>query len=186
MPLSPIRHLGAFPFWFEAQPHGFCRAVVALLEDFMQNINRREAIVALSAGGLALGFSQALAQTSPEPEVVVGELKKLAKDWDSLAFEYDSEAALVVRVPSTSKPKRALEVKIEGKQAFLVAYTQVCTHAGCKPALKPTRTLECGCHGSVFQAADGSVQKGPARQALQALKLEVRGATVAAVGRTLP
>jgi Rieske Fe-S protein len=157
----------------------------------MQNINRRDAIAALSAGGLsagglALGFGQALAQTSPEPEVVVGEFKKLAKDWDSLAFEYDGEVAVVVRVPSANKPKRALEVKIEGKQAFLVAYTQVCTHAGCKLALKPARTLECGCHGSVFKAADGSVQKGPARQALQALKLEVRGANIVAVARTEP
>jgi Rieske Fe-S protein len=150
----------------------------------MHKINRREAIGALTAGGVAL--SQAFAQTEKQPEVLVGDLKKLGKDWDTLSFEYDGEAALVTRVPSSSKPKRALEVKIEGKTAFLVAYTQVCTHAGCKPALKPSRTLECGCHGSVFKAADGSVQKGPARQPLQALKLEMRGMNLFAVGRTEP
>jgi Rieske Fe-S protein len=186
MPLSPYVTGVSSRFWFEAQPHGFAVRLLHFLEDFMQNINRRQAIAALSVGGLAVGFNQTLAQTSPEPEVVVGELKKLAKDWDSVAFEYDGEAALVVRVPSANKPKRALEVKIEGKTAFLVSYTQVCTHAGCKPAIKPAHTLECGCHGSVFKASDGGVQKGPARQPLQALKLEARGANIAAVGRTEP
>jgi Rieske Fe-S protein len=158
---------------------------IFLLEKTMQNINRREAISTLTAGGLVVGFSQALAQTDQEPEVVVGEAKKLAKDWDTLAFEYDGEAALVVRVPNMNKPKRALEIKIDGRSAFLVSYTQVCTHAGCKPAIKTTtRSLDCPCHGSVFNAADGSVKKGPARQALQALKLEVRGGNIVAVGRS--
>lgn len=152
----------------------------------MPNINRREAMAALSVGGLAVGLGTAIAQTNQEPEVMAGELKKLAKDWDTLFFEYDSEASLVVRVPSMNKPKRALEVKIEGKTAYLVSYTQVCTHAGCKPAIKPSRTLDCPCHGSVFNAADGSVKKGPARQPLQALKLEVRGSSIFAVGRTEP
>jgi Rieske Fe-S protein len=146
-------------------------------------MNRRIALKSLAVGGAAVTFGTQLAFAQAEPQVDIGELKKLAKDWDSLPFTYDDDAALLVRVPAAGKPERALEVKVAGKKTYLVAYTQVCTHAGCKPDLKPSHQLECPCHGSVFNASDGTVKKGPAKQPLAGIKLEVRGANVFAVGK---
>jgi Rieske Fe-S protein len=146
-------------------------------------MNRRTALKSLTVGGAAVTFGTQLAFAQAEPQVDIGELKKLAKDWDSLPFRYDDDAALLVRVPAAGKPERALEVSIDSKKSYLVAYMQVCPHTGCLPDLKPNHQLECPCHGSVFNANDGGLKKGPARRGLDGIKLEVRGANVFAVGK---
>ncbi len=75
-------------------------------------------------------------------------------------------------------------VKEDDTKFYLVAYTRVCTHLGCKPNL-PNVTehkMICPCHGSTF-AADGSVVKGPAKRSLESIVIEVRGKDVYAVAR---
>jgi ubiquinol-cytochrome c reductase iron-sulfur subunit len=59
-----------------------------------------------------------------------------------------------------------------------VAYSKVCTHAGCPVALyrAGTKQLLCPCHQSVFNViADGTVVSGPADHALPRLPIEVDG-----------
>lgn len=44
----------------------------------------------------------------------------------------------------------------------VLAYSDICTHAGCKIA--PTGAqFRCPCHGSVFMGTDGTVESGPAK-----------------------
>ncbi|HEY8315061.1 MAG TPA: Rieske 2Fe-2S domain-containing protein [Candidatus Baltobacteraceae bacterium] len=57
-----------------------------------------------------------------------------------------------------------------------LAYSKVCTHAGCPVALyrAATRQLMCPCHQSIFDVADkGRVLSGPADHALPQLPIEI-------------
>ncbi len=174
-------------------------------------LNRRQVVqtLAVAGAGLALG-SPARAETKPLEAVKIAPLSSLKKDFDTAEFTFDGDAALLVRLPTLPNDKRrALEVKDNpGKDPtvkevpakdpavkdplvkeddtkfYLVAYTRVCTHLGCKPNL-PNATehkMICPCHGSTF-AADGSVVKGPAKRSLESIVIEVRGKDVYAVAR---
>ena len=146
----------------------------------MADISRRNAIGIIAVGSIGLGL-QASAQNAP---VQIGELTKLGKEWDSIGFEYANTKALLVRVAKpAAETKRVLEVKQGQTSVWLSAYTLVCTHEGCTPAMpNAERILECPCHGSAFKAQDGTVVAGPARDPLRAVKLEVREGAVFAVG----
>ena len=54
-------------------------------------------------------------------------------------------------------------------------FTAVCTHQGCVVAEVAGGTINCGCHGSKFKAADGSVANGPAASPLAAAEITVHG-----------
>jgi ubiquinol-cytochrome c reductase iron-sulfur subunit len=74
-------------------------------------------------------------------------------------------------------------VRLESRE--IVAYSKVCTHAGCAIALyrkptfaqvEPKPALVCPCHYSTFDPADhGKVLFGPAGRALPQLPLLVDG-----------
>lgn len=50
-------------------------------------------------------------------------------------------------------------------ETSVLAYSDVCTHAGCQIAPNGA-DFKCPCHGSVFKGADGTVVSGPAKVAL--------------------
>ena len=79
-------------------------------------------------------------------------------------------------------PGSAAKFKDRGKDAVLVhldggefvAYSAVCTHAGCTVAYKDGQ-LACPCHGSLFDAAKGAeVISGPAQTPLPEIPIDVR------------
>lgn len=55
------------------------------------------------------------------------------------------------------------------------AFTAVCTHQGCTVGSVNGDTIQCNCHGSQYNAADGAVKKGPAPKALAPKKITVEG-----------
>lgn len=54
-------------------------------------------------------------------------------------------------------------------------FTAVCTHMGCIVADVAGGTINCGCHGSKFKIADGSVANGPASNPLASVQVTVKG-----------
>ncbi len=50
-------------------------------------------------------------------------------------------------------------------ETTILAYTDICTHAGCKVA-PDGADFKCPCHSSVFKGSDGTVVSGPAKEAL--------------------
>jgi nitrite reductase/ring-hydroxylating ferredoxin subunit len=82
----------------------------------------------------------------------------------------------LVSVASTSelKPDEMMAVNVKGKPVLLVnlkgeffAIGNICTHMGC-PLSKGTlkgETVECVCHGSMFDLKTGKVVRGPADKA---------------------
>lgn len=61
-----------------------------------------------------------------------------------------------------------------------MAYSAVCTHAGCEVAYQlKSQQFGCPCHGSMFDPAeDGSVVQGPAEKPLQEIPVEASGGNV--------
>ena len=55
------------------------------------------------------------------------------------------------------------------------AFTAVCTHQGCTVGSVNGDTIQCNCHGSQYNAADGKVKKGPAPKPLAPKKVTVEG-----------
>ncbi|ALE05575.1 hypothetical protein AL755_08920 [Arthrobacter sp. ERGS1:01] len=56
----------------------------------------------------------------------------------------------------------------------VLAYSDVCTHAGCQVAPSGT-DFKCPCHGSIFKGADGTVISGPAKMALPRFAAAIDG-----------
>ena len=55
------------------------------------------------------------------------------------------------------------------------AFTAVCTHQQCTVASVRKGLISCPCHGSGFDAADGSVRNGPASSPLREIAVTVEG-----------
>lgn len=59
-------------------------------------------------------------------------------------------------------------------------FSAVCTHAGCVVGDVADGTINCGCHGSKFSIADGSVVAGPAKAPLGDAPVTVDGTNIVA------
>ncbi len=82
------------------------------------------------------------------------------------ALDDPESQTVLIRLPANSPA---------GVDGF-VAYSKICTHAGCPVALyrEKARQLMCPCHQSVFDVLDhGKVLSGPADRALPQLPLEI-------------
>lgn len=55
------------------------------------------------------------------------------------------------------------------------AFSSTCTHQGCTVSDVSDGIISCPCHGSRYSAEDGSVQNGPATEALPEVEITVDG-----------
>jgi ubiquinol-cytochrome c reductase iron-sulfur subunit len=172
-----------------------------------ETVGRRTLLVALFAGGfgsLVIGFVGPIGSLGPKPQ---GELREtgwsagkrlvtsdgvpVAADVDSDLFDQlatvfpegevgrdDSQVVLLRMRPDILTDRTVEGGSIEG----WVAYSKICTHAGCSVGLfgiddrepRTVRQLVCPCHQSVFDPTDGAKPiGGPAPRSLAQLPLAV-------------
>lgn len=58
------------------------------------------------------------------------------------------------------------------------AFSSKCTHQGCAVKDVANGMINCPCHGSMFDATDGSVKGGPAKAPLPAAAIRVEGDSI--------
>jgi len=66
-------------------------------------------------------------------------------------------------------------VVTQPEEGTFAAFTAVCTHQGCTVSEVAGGTINCPCHGSKYEIADGSVANGPATRPLAAKQVTVEG-----------
>ena len=94
----------------------------------------------------------------------------IATIWPEGGVAHERSAVVLIRLRQPAKQPTRLDWVIDD----LVAYSKVCTHAGCPVALYRERdnALFCPCHQSTFAASQGAVPTfGPAARALPQLPL---------------
>jgi ubiquinol-cytochrome c reductase iron-sulfur subunit len=167
-------------------------AAVAELEAGEAEVSRRGVLVnlliaALGAFGLATLFP--IRSLGPAPGKALFKTRwsagaLLVRDngqpVHSADLDVDSAVTVFPQGAVGDSQSQAMLVRLpEGTGASVlgyVAYSKLCTHAGCPVALyrAQTRQLLCPCHQSLFDAVDaGRVVSGPADHALPQLPIEV-------------
>ena len=121
-----------------------------------------------SGDGSAVGESTPAASSDASGEAAAGT--------GGSAIAQESEVAPGSAVKFKDGGKDAVLVHLDGGE--FVAYSAVCTHAGCTVAYKNSQ-LACPCHGSVFDPANGAeVVSGPAQSPLPEIPVEVQDGQV--------
>jgi len=86
-------------------------------------------------------------------------------------------------------PNQMKPVEVEGKKILLVnlngtfyAIGNKCTHLGCMLSSGKLKdeTVQCGCHGAVFDVKKGNVVKGPAKEPVPKYDLKVENGQIVA------
>jgi Rieske Fe-S protein len=68
-------------------------------------------------------------------------------------------------------------VVTQPRAGTIKAFSTICTHQGCAVS-KVESTIECPCHGSRFDIADGSVAGGPAPRGLPPVPIKIVGDSI--------
>ncbi|MEU5593548.1 Rieske (2Fe-2S) protein [Streptomyces sp. NPDC020298] len=69
-------------------------------------------------------------------------------------------------------------VVTQPKKGEFKAFSAICTHQGCTVNQVADGTIDCPCHGSRFDIADGTVARGPADRPLPPKKITVDGKSI--------
>ncbi|WP_214414579.1 Rieske (2Fe-2S) protein [Sphaerisporangium fuscum] len=69
-------------------------------------------------------------------------------------------------------------VVTQPKDGEFKAFSAVCTHQGCPVGSVSGGTINCPCHGSKFNIADGSVANGPAAKPLEEKQIKVENGSI--------
>lgn len=99
----------------------------------------------------------------------------IATIWPEGGIAHERSAVVLIRLRQPAQQPTRLDWLVDD----LVAYSKVCTHAGCPVALYRERdnALFCPCHQSTFAASQGAVPTfGPAARALPQLPLSTDSA----------
>jgi Rieske Fe-S protein len=106
------------------------------------------------------------------PAASAGGSEEAAAGTGGKAIAQESDVAPGSAVKFKDGGRDAVLVHLDGGE--FVAYSAVCTHAGCTVAYKNGQ-LACPCHGSIFDAANGAeVVSGPAQTPLPEIPIKAQ------------
>jgi Rieske Fe-S protein len=127
-----------------------------------QGVPRRTAVAgAVMIAGATAGcarYAEPAAETPPTSAAAEGTVLGAAADVPVGGGTVFADQKIVVTQPAKGEFK---------------GFSAVCTHTGCVVAKVADGTINCGCHGSKFAMADGSVKNGPAAKPLPAQEVTV-------------
>ncbi|KOU59890.1 iron-sulfur protein [Streptomyces sp. MMG1533] len=123
--------------------------------------SRRTVVAAVGAAGISVALSSC--GSDDESESSSGTVLGKTSDIPEGGGKIYKEQGVVVTQPSAGTFK---------------AFSSKCTHQGCAVTGIANGVITCPCHKSEFSVNDGSVQKGPATQALPAEKITVSGDSI--------
>ncbi len=82
-------------------------------------------------------------------------------------------------LPFTDPSNGAPGYVVQPKAGTYLAFSAVCTHEGCTVGFdQSANQFACPCHGARFDASNGDVVRGPARQPLQKYTVSESGGTL--------
>lgn len=104
----------------------------------------------------------------------------------------ESSGAQATAAPAGTALAKTSEIPVGGGKVFgdarvvvtqptqgtFKCFTAICTHQGCTVANVGGGTINCGCHGSKFDIADGSVARSPAQRPLRSKRITVTGGAI--------
>lgn len=146
-------------------------------------VGAASASLAACGGGSDSGGSGGGASTPAASSPASGETTMMS---DETTMMGSTSGGAAIAQESEVAPGSAVKFKDGGKDAVLihldsgdfVAYSAICTHAGCTVAYKNAQ-LACPCHGSVFDPANGAeVVSGPAQTPLPEIPVEVQNGEI--------
>jgi len=138
-----------------------------------EKVTRRKFGGLLTFGGIAAAIAalwgvRKYLHAEADSAVVIARTGSLAPG-TSLVFQYPTPEAPCLLIRTSENE--------------YVAYSRICTHAGCPVFFHPENNdIECPCHGGVFSIQDGSVLAGPPPRPLPRIRLEMRGEEIVARG----
>lgn len=142
-------------------------------------ISRRRALAGLTTAGLSLPLLSACGDDSSS---TVSDPAAGAAPGDTSAGGGDAGPATGGSLTSTSDVPVGGGVVITAERVVVTqpqagdfkCFTAVCTHTGCL-VNSVTATINCPCHGSVFDISTGEVLGGPAPAPLAEMTISVEG-----------
>ena len=133
-------------------------------------------VVAAGALGYAVGFGGQL--TRPEEAAARDSAAQDSSAQDKAQTDVALVAVADVPAGGGTVVKDAKVVVTKDQRGQVRAFSAICTHQGCTVASVSGGTINCPCHGSNYNASDGSVKNGPATQPLPAKNVTVSGDTL--------
>lgn len=124
--------------------------------------SRRTLLTQMAIGGVAAGAALTLAACGPStPEAAPTAPEATGDGHDVMA-----ETALKVGKQASTKINKLEILLYRPDEKTVLAYSAVCTHAGCEVMPAEGTEFHCPCHNSVFSATDGANLSGPAPRPL--------------------
>lgn len=125
-----------------------------------------------SGNGADNGSGDGAAVGQNTPAASAGGSEEAAAGTGGKAIAAESDVAPGGAVKFKDRGRDAVLVHLDGGE--FVAYSAVCTHAGCTVAYQNAQ-LACPCHGSIFDPANGAeVVSGPAQTPLPEIPIRVQ------------
>ncbi|GIM62766.1 Rieske (2Fe-2S) protein [Planomonospora venezuelensis] len=156
----------------------------------MADTTTRRAVM-LGAGGVGLtavltacsGYGQPTADQASEP--AASSPPATGSDSGAGTGSGDGGAAADALAKTADIPEgggkvfKAQKVVVtQPKAGEFKCFSSVCTHQGCDVSDVDGGTINCPCHGSKFNIADGSVANGPADKPLEEKTIKVDGESI--------
>ncbi|MGF1426956.1 Rieske (2Fe-2S) protein [Kitasatospora sp. LaBMicrA B282] len=140
----------------------------AAAEAAEQSTTTRRALLCCGAAVLAGGSALAVAGCGPTNSIAKG-------DAQTSAGPVDLGPASAVPVGGGKVFADQRIVVTQPTAGQYKAFSARCTHAGCLVDQVTKNLIQCPCHGSRFNFADGTVANGPAQSPLPAYQVTVSG-----------